>query len=693
MQVLVSGWKIFRSPGMVVLLGLGAFSGMLAAQNAPEKLTSCAVLKASFVEKDVAAAHPIDTERIQYALRACNPGQAVVLSMDGKKNSFLSAPLILPRGVQLYLAKGVTLYASSNPRDYDLALNSCGGPLKKEAVCKPFLFAYQAARSGVLGEGTIDGQGWSGGSQSAPDLLASYESEEFAVRGVTLRNAAAAHLGLYKTPSVHANSVQIEGGKGTGVLLSNTQNADLSGFSIHTGGAAVDLRASILGATSQVKIHNFRIAAGTGIHLGDSVYGSLKQIEIDGVQIAGSSAALNVDLTGTKGGTPKDVRISHLCLKQVAAPLTVQGAADLSSAPGITLDTVVAEGQGKLTAAGLQPESSATCPALSAHSAPQWQIEAASSLPGKKKSLLVAQDGSGDFRTVAEAVLALPATGGEIAVRPGTYREVVTIRKPRVHLYGTDADPAKTVIVFDHTSPKDAGTFNSATVFVEAPDVTIDHLTISNDSGNHGQAVALHVTDDRAIFHNLRVLGAQDTLFAAARYCYGDYGPCETTRQYFSDCYVEGNVDFVFGDSLAVFDRCELHGIAGGHIMYTAQSRHTAEQQAGHIFDHCHLTADEKAQTITLGRPWRPYATVVFLDTVIDAPVIPEGWTEWPRFGVPSFPTAVYAEFNSTGPGASNATREPNAKILTAAEAEAFRAPKFLEGTDGWKVPTEGLRE
>lgn len=315
----------------------------------------------------------------------------------------------------------------------------------------------------------------------------------------------------------------------------------------------------------------------------------------------------------------------------------------------------------------------------------QWAVNTSTvSLPGTRSKLVVAQDGSGDFRTIEEAVEALPRTGGEIAVKPGTYREVITIRKPHVHLYGADADPQKTEIVFNNTGPRNGGTFNSATVFVESNNDSINHLTIANDAGSgQGQAVALAVTGDRAVFRNLRILGAQDTLFAASRYCYGDYGPCMPARQYFHDCYVVGNVDFIFGDGTTVFDRCELHGIPG-RVMYTAQSRHVAEQRSAYVLDHCRLTADPASQAITLGRPWRPYATVVYLHTRIEAPVIPAGWTEWPRFGMPSLPLAYFAEFDSTGSGADPAAREAYSHQLTAAQAAEWSPEKVLAGDDGW---------
>jgi pectinesterase len=104
------------------------------------------------------------------------------------------------------------------------------------------------------------------------------------------------------------------------------------------------------------------------------------------------------------------------------------------------------------------------------------------------------------------------------------------------------------------------------------------------------------------------------------------------------------------------------------------------------VFDHCRLTADPEAGAITLGRPWRPHATVVYLNTEIDAPVIAAGWTEWPRFGVASLPVAWYAEYQSTGQGASPATRETYSYQLTEQEARQWSAELFLAGSDGWNL-------
>lgn len=472
------------------------------------------------------------------------------------------------------------------------------------------------------------------------------------------------------------------------MLLSNSPAAELSALDIHVDGAAVDMRASILGETSKISIADQHASGGEGIVFGDAVYGDVHEVRINHAVL--ENAGLRFDLRGTRGGTLRDVKLADVCIRNFAAPLTVLSRSGrlglLPVAQGVNFSDVVVQGRGTLEARGLRSAAGAVCPAQPGEAAPiRWAVDtSAAGRPGTRTMLIVAQDGSGDFKTIDGALEALPVTGGDIAVKPGTYREVVTIRKPHVHLHGTVSNATGTEIVFDRAGPRSNGTFNSATVSVEADNDSIDNMTIANDAGiGKGQAVALAVTGDRATFRNVRLPGAQDTLFAASRYCYGDYGPCEPARQYFRDCYIAGNVDFIFGDGLAVFDHCELHGIPG-RVMYTAQDRHTAAQKSAYVFDHCRLTADPASQAITLGRPWRPYATVVYLHSQIDAPVVPVGWTEWPRFGVPSLPLAYYAEFDSKGLGASPSAREPYSHQLTAEQAAQWLPRKILAGEDGW---------
>ena len=300
------------------------------------------------------------------------------------------------------------------------------------------------------------------------------------------------------------------------------------------------------------------------------------------------------------------------------------------------------------------------------------------------KEVTVALDGKGDFASVQAAV---DAGATVVRIRPGTYREVLRIGRDGVQLLGTGTRPEEVVLTYDNSAGTAGGTTNSASVTVSGDDFRAENLTIENSfSRTHAmtqqgsQAVALKITGDRAVFRRVRFLGYQDTLYANSKHCDSDKGPCTPARQYFADCYIEGTVDFIFGDALAVFERCEIHALAHSVVMLTAQSKKYAEQRSGYVFDHCRITAGEGAERIALGRPWRAYATVVWLHTEMPAQIVAEGWREWEHDGKPSLPTSFYAERESAGPGARAATR----RQLTAGEAERFATKLFLAGEDEW---------
>jgi pectin methylesterase-like acyl-CoA thioesterase len=139
-------------------------------------------------------------------------------------------------------------------------------------------------------------------------------------------------------------------------------------------------------------------------------------------------------------------------------------------------------------------------------------------------------------------------------------------------------------------------------------------------------------------------------------------------------------VDFIFGNASAFFDGCEIRALAHQLVYLTAQSRLTAQENSGYVFDHCRITAEAGAPRIYLGRPWRAYSTVVFMNTEMPAAIAAEGWHEWEHDGKPSLPTSFYAEYRSTGPGA----RPDSRRQLTQAEAARFALPGFLAGSDQW---------
>jgi pectinesterase len=286
------------------------------------------------------------------------------------------------------------------------------------------------------------------------------------------------------------------------------------------------------------------------------------------------------------------------------------------------------------------------------------------------------------YKTLTAAVEALPADGGTIELQPGEYREKVTIAKPNVRLVGKGARPQDVVVVWSDGAITAGGTFKSFTMNVSGDGFRAKNLTIQNDyhlkDPRPSQAVALAITADRAVLEKVRLLGAQDTLYAASK-------KAKPSRQYFKDCYVEGHVDFIFGDAKAFFDRCQIHGIAHESVMFTAQSKVRPDQDSAYVFDRCLITADPNAKGIFLGRAWRPYATVIFMRSRIEAALDPAGWREWTPGKTDTLSTATFAEYASAGPGASPTTREPRTKQLTAEQAKAWDRKIFLAGADGWK--------
>jgi polygalacturonase len=313
------------------------------------------------------------------------------------------------------------------------------------------------------------------------------------------------------------------------------------------------------------------------------------------------------------------------------------------------------------------------------------------SAPPVARPIIVAADGSGDYKSVQQAVDAVPQTGGTIRIRPGIYREIVTISKNHMRMIGDVRHPSRVVLVNDRSNHSAGGTFRSYSVGITGDDFYAAGITFQNDfatrhpSEREGmQAVALSVRGDRAVFRHVRVLGEQDSLLAQSKSCVSEQGPCVTTRQLFSDCYVEGTVDFIFGDAKTVFQHCEIHGLPHSTVFLTAQSRHYPEEDSGYVFDHCIVTASSGIGKLYLGRPWRPYSTVIFLHCKLDAPIRPDGWSEWHPGETHSLETATYAEFHSTGRGADIGKREARSMQLTAREAKKYSPRVFLAGADHW---------
>jgi pectin methylesterase-like acyl-CoA thioesterase len=315
-------------------------------------------------------------------------------------------------------------------------------------------------------------------------------------------------------------------------------------------------------------------------------------------------------------------------------------------------------------------------------------------VPPEDKTLYVAADGTGDFYSIQRALDVAPATGGAVVlVSPGTYREILTVTKPHITLRSANPDATKTVVVNNRSAGTSGGTLHSATVSVSGDDFAAENITFQNDfNATHpqlpagSQALALLVNGDRAVFNNVRLLGNQDTLYAGSKLCIGmgDSRSCTPARQYLSDCYVEGNVDFIFGDGKTVFENCEIRSNTHFEGFITAQSKSYPAEDSGFVFDKCKLTADPGVSNVYLGRPWRPYASVVYLSTEMGDHIQPAGWREWHPNETHSIETVFYAEMNSTGPGAKPAERDSHTHRLTQDEARKYEPATFLRGSDGW---------
>jgi pectin methylesterase-like acyl-CoA thioesterase len=240
------------------------------------------------------------------------------------------------------------------------------------------------------------------------------------------------------------------------------------------------------------------------------------------------------------------------------------------------------------------------------------------------------------------------------------------------------------------------GTSKSASTTVSGDNFLAENLTFENSFSRdnpdaHGdiQAVALLATGDRDVFRHVRLIGAQDTLYANSKTCHSDAEiaagrPCRAARQYYSDCYIEGHVDFIFGDAKAVFDHCEIHAITHSIVTITAQSKvypvYPAED-SGYLFLDCTVTGDPGATDILLGRPWRAYSTVVFLNTDFKAKLDPAGWAEWDG----KLKTSSYAEYDSHGMSGPVSQRIAGTHQLSAAEAARDTVTAWLAGPDGWR--------
>ena len=301
-----------------------------------------------------------------------------------------------------------------------------------------------------------------------------------------------------------------------------------------------------------------------------------------------------------------------------------------------------------------------------------WPVLAANKYDNPD-TLVVSRDGTGEFRTIDEAIEVCRAFMDYtkvIYVKKGVYKEKLIIPSwlTNITICGEDRD--NTIITWDDhanikmpvggldseaaVKGKPMGTFRTYTLKVQGSYITLKDITIENNAAKLGQAVALHTEGDHILVQNCRLLGNQDTVYTGVG----------GTRVAFYDSYIEGTTDFIFGPSIAWFQNCEIHSKANSYI--TAAST-PAGQKYGYVFYKCRLTADKDVDKVYLGRPWRPFAATIFMDCELGKHIRPEGWHNWNN--AKNEETARYAEYDNKGEGASTKNRVKWSKQLSKKEA------------------------
>lgn len=304
--------------------------------------------------------------------------------------------------------------------------------------------------------------------------------------------------------------------------------------------------------------------------------------------------------------------------------------------------------------------------------------------------ITVAKDNSGDFNSIQQAVDSIPAgTPETIYIKKGIYKESVEVRKNNISFVGESTDD--TIITESYYARmimpdgSKRGTFRSYTFFVYADNFTASNLTFENAAGfgdEFGQAIAVYAEGDNITFRNCKILGHQDTLFTGPlpmkeKQPGGFIGPTidgirRVVHQLYEDCYIAGEIDFIFGSATAYFKNCTLFALNRNqkiNAYYTAPS--TYEGQAfGYVFESCTFTGNCPPKSVALSRPWRIHAKTVLLNCSYSDQIIDEGFTDWNK--PESHETVYYAEYNGHGEGFKPEKRAAYVHQLNESEAARY---------------------
>ena len=290
----------------------------------------------------------------------------------------------------------------------------------------------------------------------------------------------------------------------------------------------------------------------------------------------------------------------------------------------------------------------------------------------KPYDYIVAIDGSGDFKTVQEAVNAVADSSGNISViyiKNGIYKEKIIVPAAKKNIKFIGEDKNKTILTYDDyasklgANGKNIGTSGSSSIYIYSDGFSAENITFENSAGTVGQAVAVWVAGDKAHFKNCRFLGFQDTL-----YTYG-----AGSRQFYEDCYIEGTTDFIFGSATALFKNCEIFCKKGGQFITAASTPQTSKY--GYVFLNCKIFGQDGI-SYYLGRPWRPYAKVVYINCEMPAFIKPEGWDFLRKEENKS--TAFYAEYQNSGPGFKPKSRVKWSHQLSDEQAKDYTQNNIL---------------
>lgn len=304
--------------------------------------------------------------------------------------------------------------------------------------------------------------------------------------------------------------------------------------------------------------------------------------------------------------------------------------------------------------------------------------------------ITVAKDNSGDFNSIQQAVDSIPAgTPETIYIKKGIYKERVEVRKNNISFVGESTDD--TIITESYYARmimpdgSKRGTFRSYTFFVYADNFTASNLTFENAAGfgdEFGQAIAVYAEGDNITFRDCKILGHQDTLFTGPlpmkeKQPGGFTGPTidgirRVVHQLYEDCYIAGEIDFIFGSATAYFKNCTLFALNRNqeiNAFYTAPS--TYEGQAfGYVFESCTFTGNCPPKSVALSRPWRIHAKTVLLNCSYSDQIIDEGFTDWNK--PESHETVYYAEYNGHGEGFKPEKRAAYVHQLNESEAALY---------------------